>query len=80
MAMGTGHTGARGTSGVGSTDVMQGCHWEGAGMPGVGMLQGMRKWVVFKGNLCNKVKRQVHIVICVTLTCLWSCGCIMGYD
>lgn len=43
MAMGTGHTGAGRAGGVGSTDVVQGCHREGAGMAGVGMLRGTRE-------------------------------------
>lgn len=47
VAMGTSHTGAGGAGGVGSTDIMQGCHREGAGVAGVGMLQGTRKRVVF---------------------------------
>lgn len=47
MAMGTGYTGTSGACGVGSTDVVQGCHREGASMARVGMLQGIREWVFF---------------------------------
>lgn len=41
--MGTGHTGTGGAGGVGSTDVVQGCDRERAGMAGIGMLQENKK-------------------------------------
>lgn len=81
VAMCTGHTGAGGAGGVGSTDVVQGWCREGADVAGVGMLQGKEKMGRFRKGGCGM--RLNNSWFCnvkrVTLTCLWSCDCIMGY-
>lgn len=61
MAMDTSHAGAGRAGRVVGADVVQRRHGEGAGVAGVGMLQGNRKWIVLEGGngrLQSEVKQD----------------------